>query len=117
METTEFAPDAFAQPVGTDAIRIERVLPGPRERVWRYLTEPELRRKWLAAGDFDLAPGGAIELVFRNNQLTPNDEPPPVGSEAHGEESRLRGTILACDKPSLLAFTWGMDPDSSQVRF
>jgi uncharacterized protein YndB with AHSA1/START domain len=117
MDTTDIPAHAFAQPAGPDAIRIERVLPGPRERVWRYLTEPDLRRKWLAAGDFDLAPGGAVELVFHNNALTPNDEPPPAGLEAHGGESRLRGTILACEKPSLLAFTWGMDPDSSQVRF
>ncbi|WP_406855872.1 SRPBCC family protein [Alsobacter sp. KACC 23698] len=117
MHHHEIDPASLAQPVGTDAIRIERLLPGPRERVWRYLTEPDLRRKWLAAGAFDLAPGGAIELVFHNNALTPNDEPPPAGSEAHGEVSRLRGTVLACEKPSLLAFTWGTEPDSSQVRF
>jgi uncharacterized protein YndB with AHSA1/START domain len=109
--------DTFARPIGPDAIRIERLLPGPRERVWRYLTEPELRRRWLAAGAFDLGPGGAVELVFRNNDLTRDDDPPPAGYEAHGEESRLRGTILACEAPSLLAFTWGSDPDSSQVRF
>jgi len=117
MTSLETAADAFARPIGTDAIRIERVLPGPRERVWRYLTEPELRRRWLAAGTFDLAPHGAVELVFRNNELTPGDDLPPAGHEGHGKESRLRGTILACEAPSLLAFTWGSDPDSSQVRF
>jgi uncharacterized protein YndB with AHSA1/START domain len=117
MTKLETAIDAFAQPIGTDAIRIERVLPGPRERVWRYLTEPELRRRWLAAGAFDLAPNGAVELVFHNNGLTRDDIPPPAGYEAHGNESRLRWTILACEEPSLLAFTWGSDPDSSQVRF
>ena len=101
MTRLENAIDAFAQPIGTDAIRIERVLPGPRERVWRYLTEPELRRRWLAAGAFDLAPNGAVELVFHNNGLTRDDIPPPAGYEAHGKESRLRGTILACDEPSL----------------
>src|SRR5919107_774188 len=92
--------DAFARPIGTDAIRIERVLPGPRERVWRYLTEPELRRRWLAAGAFDLAPGGAVELVFRNNDLTRDDDPPPAGYASYGDESRLGGTILACEPPS-----------------
>lgn len=114
MTRLENAIDAFAQPIGTDAIRIERVLPGPRERVWRYLTEPDLRRRWLAAGAFDLAPGGAVELVFRNNELTPDDDaPPPAGHQ----EFRLSGTILACKAPSLLAYTWGTEPDASHVRF
>src|SRR5690349_14792849 len=63
MTRLEIAADAFAQPIGTDAIRIERVLPGPRERIWRYLTESDLRRRWLAAGAFGLMPGGAVELV------------------------------------------------------
>jgi uncharacterized protein YndB with AHSA1/START domain len=31
-------------------LKIQRLLPGPIERVWAYLTEEELRRKWLAAG-------------------------------------------------------------------
>ncbi|HEY1755821.1 MAG TPA: hypothetical protein VGG72_10525 [Bryobacteraceae bacterium] len=33
--------------------RFERLLPGPIERVWDYLTQPDLRRTWLAesAGD------------------------------------------------------------------
>jgi len=117
MTRLEIAADAFAQPIGTDAIRIERILPGPRERIWRYLTESDLRRRWLAAGTFGLMPGGAVELVFRNNDLTQDDEPPPAGSEAHGEESTLRGTVLACEPPSLLAFTWGSDPTASEVRF
>ena len=35
-------------------IRFERLLPGPIERVWEYLTQPDLQRTWLAesAGDF-----------------------------------------------------------------
>ena len=117
MGRPEPAADAYAQPIGVDAIRIERLLPGPRERVWRYLTEPELRRRWLAGGGFDLRDGGAVELLFHNNALTPNDDPPPAEFASHGGESRLSGTILACDEPSLLAFTWGTDPDASHVRF
>ena len=31
-------------------VEIRRLLPGPVERVWAYLTESELRRQWLAAG-------------------------------------------------------------------
>ncbi|MEQ8750919.1 MAG: hypothetical protein RIC52_14200 [Amphiplicatus sp.] len=32
------------------SIRFERLLPGPIERVWAYLTEPEKRAEWFAGG-------------------------------------------------------------------
>ncbi len=31
-------------------LTIERLLPGPVERAWSYLTDSELRRQWMAAG-------------------------------------------------------------------
>jgi hypothetical protein len=36
------------------SVRFERLLPGPIERVWDYLTKPDLQRAWLAesASDF-----------------------------------------------------------------
>ncbi|GGH10832.1 ATPase [Alsobacter metallidurans] len=117
MGRHETPADAYAQPIAADAIRIERVLPGPRERVWRYLTEPDLRRRWLAGGQFDLAQGGAVELEFHNNALTENDEPPPAEYAAHGGPSTLTGKVLACEPPAMLAFTWGEEPASSHVRF
>src|SRR5690606_7556689 len=39
-------------------VRFERVLPGPIERVWACLTEPEKRRTWLAGGTMELREGG-----------------------------------------------------------
>ena len=33
------------------ALRFERLLPGPIERVWAYLTESEMRAKWLSRCD------------------------------------------------------------------
>jgi hypothetical protein len=32
----------------TESVRFERLLPGPIERVWDYLTKPDLQRTWLA---------------------------------------------------------------------
>jgi uncharacterized protein YndB with AHSA1/START domain len=32
-----------------DTLRIERLLPGPIERVWQYLTDSDKRATWLAA--------------------------------------------------------------------
>ena len=85
-------------------VRIERLLPGPIERVWSYLTESELRRQWLAAGPMELKIGGEVELVWRNDELTSHVEPRPPGFES---EHRLSSHITRIDPPRLLAFTWG----------
>jgi hypothetical protein len=43
------APIASAQ-----SVRFERLLPGPIERVWEYLTKPDLQRSWLAESAADI---------------------------------------------------------------
>ena len=59
------------------AIRFERLLPGPIERVWAYLTESDKRGKWLASGPVELRVGGQVELHFRHADLSPQTEPIP----------------------------------------
>lgn len=100
-----------------DTVRIERLLPGPLHRVWRYLTEADARAQWLAGGDMDLRPGGRVDLVFRNDALsTEPSAPPPKYAHLTGEH-RLTGRIIACEPMRLLAFTWSEAPDASEVRF
>ena len=36
-----------------DTLHIERLLPGPIERVWQYLTDSDKRATWLAAGNVE----------------------------------------------------------------
>src|SRR5512132_2001373 len=62
--------DAYGVLVEPTTLKIERVLPGPIERVWSYLTDSEMRRKWLASGEMELAVGAPFELVWRNDELT-----------------------------------------------
>lgn len=100
-----------------DTVRIERMLPGPVERVWSYLTESEKRGRWLASGEMDLRVGGRVEHIFRNSDLTENDDPPPPKYAQYAGESRFHGTITACDPPRLLAYTWGGEDDESEVSF
>ena len=100
-------------------LRIERLLPGPIERVWDYLTQSDKRRTWLAAGPMELRAGGQVENVFRNSELTRNDDPPPAHMAAFAEH-RVPGEIIACDPPHLLAYSWGGAAEagaSSEVRF
>ncbi|HEX2166473.1 MAG TPA: SRPBCC family protein, partial [Longimicrobiales bacterium] len=85
-------------------LTLQRVLPGPIERVWAYLTESDLRRKWLAAGEMELKVGAPFEFVWRNDELTSPSGPRPEGS---AEEHRLQCAITELDPPKKLAITWG----------
>jgi len=98
-----------------DTLRFERLLPGPIERVWAFIAEPEKRRLWLAGGTAGLVPGGNIELVFRHDELS--SEPAPE-QYAGKKEHVQRGVVLACDPPRLLSHTWdGGTPNESEVTF
>ncbi len=109
---------SYAHLVAADTVRIERTLPGPIERVWAFLTEPDKRGRWLATGEMELRVGGRVEHVFRNSELTENDDPPPPKYAKYGAESRMQGRITACEPPRLLAYTWGEPSgEHSQVRF
>lgn len=109
---------SYATLLASDTVRFERTLPGPIERVWAFLTESDKRAQWLAAGEMDLRIGGDAEHVFRNSELTENDDPPPAKYAKYGAESRMRGRITACEPPRLLAYTWGESSgEDSEVRF
>lgn len=92
-------------------LKIRRILPGPIERVWAYLSESELRRKWLAAGEMEMKVGARFELVWRNDELTnpPGHRPPGFSSER-----RMQSRITELDPPRKLAFAW---EDSGDVSF
>jgi uncharacterized protein YndB with AHSA1/START domain len=101
-----------------ETLLFERRLPGPIERVWAYLTESEKRATWLAGGEMELRIGGRVEHVFRNSELTTNDDPPPAKYASEAAEYRMEGRITACEPPRLLAYTWGEESaEDSEVRF
>ncbi len=62
-------------------VRFERVLPGPIERVWAYLTESEKRGKWLATGNMELRVGGRVEHCEPPRLLTLTWGEEPTASE------------------------------------
>ncbi len=61
--------DAYGVLIEPTTLKIQRVLPGPIERVWAYLTESDLRRKWLAAGEMEMKVGSSSEFTWRNDEL------------------------------------------------
>lgn len=103
MSTTTAEAD-YGTATAPDTVRIQRLLPGPVERIWAYLVEGELRRQWLAAGDMDLQAGAPFELVWRNDELS---DPPGQRPEGFSEESRMQSRIIEVDAPRRLVFAWG----------
>ena len=82
------------------ALRYERHLSHPREKVWRALTESEHLRYWLPT---DLVgerrAGASIELPFWADHI-----------ERYGIETPvLRGEIRAWAPPELFEWTWDAD--------
>jgi len=91
-------------------LRIQRLLPGPIERVWAYLTESERRRQWLAAGQMEMKVGAPFELVWRNDELS---DPPAQRPAGFPEEQRMQSRITELDPPRKLSFTWQGSGDVS----
>jgi uncharacterized protein YndB with AHSA1/START domain len=85
-------------------LRIERLLPGPVQRVWDYLTKSELRGQWFASGEMDLSVGGAVELIWRNDELT---DPPGRRPEGASGEHRMQSRIVEIDLLRKLTISWG----------
>ena len=101
------------------ALRFERVLPGPIERVWSYLTDSQKRGTWLATGAMELRVGGRVELHFRHADLSHEKNAPDRFKKYEAGVSQ-HGVVTRCDPPRVLSYTWGDDPDpkqSSEVTF
>lgn len=101
-------PDAYGELTEPATLTIRRVLPGPIERVWSYLTESELRRRWLADGEMTLKAGVPFELVWRNDDLT---DPPGERPPGFSEEMRMQSRIIACEPPRKLTIAWSNSGD------
>jgi uncharacterized protein YndB with AHSA1/START domain len=83
---------------GAPVLRTARLIPAPRERVFRAWTDPDQLRRWWGPGRFttrhaevDLRPGGGYVLVMQ----------PPDGTPM-----RLAGTYREVRPPERLVYTW-----------
>jgi uncharacterized protein YndB with AHSA1/START domain len=96
--------DAYGVLIEPTTLKIQRVLPGPIERVWAYLTDSDLRRKWLASGEMEMKVGGTCEFTWRNDEL---NNPPSKRPAGHSAEHSMVVHITEFDPPRKLAITWG----------
>ncbi|MEV8367491.1 SRPBCC family protein [Streptomyces niveus] len=86
---------------GRTALRMERRLAHPPQRVWDAITRPEQLAKWFPSEvSVDLRPGGEIGFHFPG-------EPGPGPA--------MTGRVTDADEPRLFAFTWGEDHLSWEI--
>ena len=97
-------------------VRLVRLLPGPIERIWDYLTDPEKRSRWFAGGPMEQCPGGKMRLFFRHANIAPDETPPEDYKQFHDEGAHMDGVVTKCEPPRLLAYTFG-DTQESEVTF
>jgi len=103
-------PNDYGELIEPTTLRIQRLLPGPIERIWAYLTDSDLRSKWLAAGAMEMKVGAPVELVWRNDEL---NDPPAKRPEGFPEEHRMQSRITELDPLRKLSITWNNSGDPS----
>ena len=95
--------DTYGTLIEPATLKIERLLPGPIDRVWAYLTDSDLRRQWLASGVMKPEAGSTFELTWRNNELdNPPADPKADTPGHHTQQSRM----VAFEPPHRLAYHW-----------
>lgn len=87
-----------------DTIRLERLLDAPVDKVWRYLTEAELRRQWFMGGT-DARPDSEFELLVDHDNLSEDDVPYPADYAA-SKGVRFSEKVIRFEPPHLLATTF-----------
>jgi uncharacterized protein YndB with AHSA1/START domain len=87
---------------GMPALRFQRVLPHPPERVWRALTEPEEESAWHPTpARFEPRVGGRVEYVPGGHVADPPD-----------------GEVTDYEPPRLLGYTWTAgEEEHNHLRF
>jgi uncharacterized protein YndB with AHSA1/START domain len=99
-------------------VQFERLLPGPPERVWEYLTRSEYKAKWLSAGDVEPWVGGKVEFRFKHDELSESDDPYPEKYKHMQEGTYFEGRVTLWEPCKKLSYTWGEETGhESEVTF
>jgi uncharacterized protein YndB with AHSA1/START domain len=111
MKNENDQPGKFTQP---GEVRIIRTLPGPIERVWDYLVDPEKRARWFAGGPMEQRKGGKVELFFLHKNIAPDETPPEEHKHVQDPGFKMSCTVLRWEPPHVLSYTFD---DESDVTF
>lgn len=112
---------SFGALVEPGTVRFERLLPGPIERVWAYLTESDKRAKWFAGGVTEPRAGGLFELRFNFAGLSSvQSKVPEEYKQFEGENAGPFYTerVIRYEPPRALNWSWDAGIDGpSEVTF
>lgn len=108
----------YGELLDENTVRFERMVPGPIERVWSFLTESDKRARWLCSGDVASAVGGVVDMHFHNQSLSgDNDIPRPEKYQGRPEKISFVGTVTRFEPPYILEHTWEFGEESSEVCY
>jgi uncharacterized protein YndB with AHSA1/START domain len=111
--------DQFGKRIDDHTVQFERLLPGPVEKIWAYLTDGEKRGEWFATGAIPSQVGEDFELRFKQSDLSPKKALPPERykeMDANGFVSKER--LLALEPMRRLVHTFGAEGSNvSEVEF
>ena len=106
----------FAEKLNDRTIEFVRILPGPIERVWDYLWDSEKRGEWFASGPMPAKVGETFHMQFKHSKLSPHTtEPPEKMREMDKTGHSSTNTLLVCEPPRRLAFTFGGEKDPNKI--
>src|SRR5210317_1769854 len=106
----------YGELLDESTVKFERLLPGPIERVWSFLTESEKRAQWLCGGDVENAVDGHVDMHFHNMSLSSDEDiPRPEKYKDMPEKISFTGSVTRCEPPHVLEHTWVFGEESSLV--
>jgi len=111
--TDSSTPDNNGTRIATDTVRFERLLPGPIETVWAWLTESDKRALWLAGGALPGREGEYFQLNFHHASLSPKKAPVPEHLCAMENGVSTTHCLLQFNPPYLLQMSWGENAEEA----
>ncbi len=97
-------PTPTCKKTGPTRLEMVRLMPGPIERVWAYLTDGALRQTWFCGGSTAAEIGGDIVFDFDHRRIS--NQPPPEKYKEDAGRIVMTGTVRTYDPPHTLAFSW-----------
>ena len=76
--------DNFGKLVDPQTVVFERLLPGPIERVFAFLTEEDKRRQWFTSGPMPSKVGERFAMTWKHKEYSPHQATPPETMKQSG---------------------------------
>ena len=96
------------------AVRFERDLPGPIERVWDYIVDPGKRATWFCGGTTGGKPGDPFVLEFDHDRISDDPLPERYAEMAGGVTMGAR--VVEIDPPRLFVFSWDGEDEQTRIE-